>query len=59
MRSLEPYRPGLIVTKTEPYVFICGICGRRERADDAYAPACTGPGWTDEHPMEPMRLISK
>lgn len=49
--------PGEEVTKKGVYVYRCVMCGRTERYDDKYGPACTGPSWTDEHPMEPMALV--
>ena len=36
------------------FTFRCPVCGRTERNDVEMAPACTGPSWLDEHPLEPM-----
>jgi hypothetical protein len=36
----------------------CPVCGNRERSDIAgLEPCCTGPGVTDDHPMEVMVLL--
>lgn len=36
-------------------VFRCPVCGRNERNDaTGIEPACTGPSWTDDHPITPM-----
>ena len=40
------------------FVFRCPLCGRVERNDQRLEPVCTGPAWTDEHPLEPMILVS-
>ena len=37
--------------------FRCPICGKAEVADQRMPPACTGPSWTDDHPLEPMELV--
>ncbi len=45
---LRPQKKGVVV-------FTCPICGNHARTDQAgLEPACTGPTWRDEHPMEPM-----
>jgi hypothetical protein len=36
------------------FTFRCELCGRVERSDQEMPPACTGPSWTDDHPLEPM-----
>ncbi len=41
------------------FVFRCDWCGRVERSDNEMSPACTGPGSTDDHPLEPMTFIGK
>jgi hypothetical protein len=38
------------------FVFVCPVCGKRERNDQRMEPACTGPGWTDDHELTPMVL---
>lgn len=40
------------------FVFRCPLCGRQESNDQRLEPVCTGPGWKDEHPMEPMVLVT-
>lgn len=40
------------------FVFRCPLCGRQEVNDQRLEPVCTGPAWRDEHPMEPMILVS-
>jgi hypothetical protein len=47
------------VIKQDVFLHRCLLCGREERSDDKYGPACTGPSWTDEHPMEPMAFVGK
>jgi hypothetical protein len=54
-----PSRPGVKVIKKGVFVYRCLMCGRRETYDDAYGPACTGPGAVDVHPMEPMELVGR
>jgi hypothetical protein len=39
------------------FTFVCPVCGRRERNNQEMSPACTGPSWTDDHPMEPMMRV--
>lgn len=39
------------------FQFRCPICNRHERSDTEMPPACTGPTWKDEHPLEPMEPI--
>ena len=41
------------------FVFRCEMCGNTERSDTEMSPACTGPDWTDAHPMEPMTFVRK
>jgi hypothetical protein len=43
--------------KKTVFSFRCELCGRVERSDNEMPPACTGPSWLDEHPLEPMTLI--
>ena len=52
-----PGQPGWGVVKRGAYLYVCDICGTKVRYPDEYGPACTGPGATDQHPMEPMRLV--
>ena len=40
------------------FVFRCPLCGRLERNDQRLEPVCTGPKWTDDHPPEPMILLT-
>ncbi len=40
------------------FLFRCPICGNTERNDQRMEPACTGPSWRNEHPLEPMVLVS-
>lgn len=35
----------------------CPVCRNEFRHDDEYAPACTGPGALDTHPMTVMTLV--
>lgn len=37
--------------------FRCGVCGNVATNDQMMEPACTGPSWTDDHPMEVMEYI--
>jgi hypothetical protein len=55
----EPDRPGVTVIKRGVFVYECPTCRKRERFDDAYGPACTGPGATDQHPMRLMALLGR
>lgn len=48
---------GLQPHKKVIFTFVCPICGNVARNDQAMEPACTGPSWTDDHPLEPMELI--
>lgn len=43
--------------KKAVFAFRCEMCGRVERNDQEMTPACTGPSWTDDHPLEPMTAI--
>lgn len=47
---------GLAHYKKKIFTYFCPLCGRIERLDQEMEPACTGPGWTDEHALEPMIL---
>lgn len=48
---LNPQKVGVVV-------FRCPVCGSTARTDGAgLEPVCTGPGWRDEHPHEPMVRI--
>lgn len=40
----------------EKFKFRCPICGKVEINDQRMEPVCSGPGWTDSHPHEVMRL---
>lgn len=40
--------------KRAVFTFRCPICGHTEKNDQDMPPACTGPSWLDEHPLEPM-----
>ena len=51
--ALGSVRMGVYETGNR-YRFVCPICGRKETNDQMMSPACTGPSWTDDHPMEPM-----
>lgn len=42
----------------EKFRFLCPLCGRVEVNDQRMEPMCTGPSWTDDHPMELMILQS-
>jgi hypothetical protein len=48
--GIQPYKRAI-------FRFRCQFCGRVEENDCEMPPACTGPSWTDEHPLEPMELI--
>lgn len=45
---------GLAKYRHTLFHFRCPICGREEHSDMEMPPACTGPRWVDEHPLEPM-----
>ena len=48
----------LQVVKEGVLEYQCQVCGNRTRSDIAgLEPCCTGPGYTDEHPMEAMVLV--
>lgn len=50
----------LRVVKCDVLEYRCPMCGNRERSDVAgLEPCCTGPGYTDEHPMVPMVLTER
>lgn len=40
------------------FTFRCEMCGSVVRSDNEMPPACTGPAWTDVHPLEPMELVT-
>ena len=46
------------VRQHQVYVYECPVCHNQCRYDDRYEPTCTGPHWTDDHPLEVMRLVS-
>ncbi len=49
---LRPVKRGVIE-------YVCPVCNHRMRADgDGMEPACTGPSWTDDHPLTPMRKVA-
>jgi hypothetical protein len=48
---------GLANYKKTVFTYRCEICGRVERLDQEMSPACTGPSWTEDHPLEPMVLV--
>lgn len=39
------------------FMFQCPICMKIETNDQRMELACTGPGSTDDHPLEPMMFI--
>ena len=39
------------------FTFQCPICLKVEVNDQRMEPACTGPSWTDDHPLELMVLV--
>lgn len=49
-------RTGILETG-QKFVFRCPMCGRIEENDQRMSPVCTGPKWTDDHPLEPMVLV--
>ncbi len=50
--TLQPVNDGVLTYR-------CPVCGNRERSDIAgLEPCCTGPSWTDDHPMEVMKLVT-
>ena len=60
--ELDPDDIGLrhrVWAGTEPlkktrFTFRCTLCGRIERLETEMEPVCTGPLWTDDHPMAVM-----
>jgi hypothetical protein len=40
------------------YRFRCPLCGNVIVNDQEMPPCCTGPSWTDDHPLEPMERIT-
>jgi hypothetical protein len=48
--GLQPYKKAV-------FTFVCPMCGKVVRNDQEMPPACTGPSWTDDHPLEPMVLV--
>lgn len=48
------------VVKDGVLEYVCPTCGNRARTDIAgLEPCCTGPGASDEHPMELMVLVDQ
>jgi hypothetical protein len=48
--TLQPIKDGVLE-------YECPMCGNRARSDLAgLEPCCTGPSWTNDHPMEIMLL---
>lgn len=47
---------GLFETGTA-FTFVCPVCGKKVRSDQRMEPACTGPSWTNDHPLEVMELV--
>jgi hypothetical protein len=48
--TLQPIKDGVLE-------YECPACGNRARSDLAgLEPCCTGPSWTNDHPMEIMLL---
>lgn len=45
--------------KKTVFIYRCPLCGKTERSDSEMSPACTGPSWTDDHPLEPMVFVRK
>lgn len=39
--------------------FRCPSCGNEVVNDQRMEPACTGPSWTNDHPMQVMRLVAE
>lgn len=56
---MEIWKPGQEVTKQGVFVYRCPVCNNTARFDDKYGPACTGPTWRDDHPMEAMELVGE
>lgn len=54
---LAEVRSGIASYKKAVFRFRCSLCGNTATNDAEMSPACTGPSWRDEHPMEPMELI--
>lgn len=50
-------RVGVMEEPKVIYTFRCPLCGRVERNNQAMSPCCTGPSWTDDHPLEAMDLV--
>jgi hypothetical protein len=45
---------GVANYKKAVFGFRCPICGTKRYNDQEMEMVCTGPSWTDDHPMEPM-----
>jgi hypothetical protein len=50
-------RAGLAPVKRGMFRFRCPTCGKVETSDQELEPACTGPSWRDDHPLEPMMRL--
>ena len=48
---------GMAHLKKATFSFRCEMCGSVVTTDNELSPACTGPSWTNEHPLEPMTPI--
>ena len=47
----------LFEVKNKIYVFECPVCKNRASNDSDMETLCTGPNWTDDHPLAIMKLI--
>jgi lipopolysaccharide biosynthesis regulator YciM len=54
---LAEVRTGIAKYKRTIFRYRCPMCGNVVTNDQEMPPACTGPGWQDVHPIEPMELI--
>ena len=54
---LAEVRSGIAHYKKGIFHYRCSVCGNIVANDQEMPPACTGPGWQDSHPLEPMELI--
>lgn len=43
--------------KHATFTFRCPMCGNTETLDTEMEPCCTGPSWTDDHPMVVMERV--
>lgn len=56
--ELRPLVDTGIFETGQRFTFRCPVCGNTVTNDQRMEPACTGPSWTDDHPMEVMVLLS-